>query len=88
MRRHQQIIIGGKVENTGLRLHTYRGATKLNICGEVKQTGGQIIIEAEGEESDLENFIEWCKKGSASSSVESFKTIDKPMTGYQDFNIL
>ncbi len=85
---HKQIIIRGRVENTGFRLHAMRGASVFNIFGEVCQREGEVVIEAEGEERDLEGYIEWCGKGSNISMVDSIEVQQKPAYGYFDFKIL
>lgn len=85
---HKQIIIRGRVENTGFRLHAMRGASVFNILGEVRQREGKVVIEAEGEEDALEGYIEWCGKGSTSSLVDSIEVQQKPAYGYFDFKIL
>jgi acylphosphatase len=85
---HKQIIIRGRVENTGFRLHAMRGASVFNIFGEVRQREGEVVIEAEGEERDLEGYIEWCGKGVYRSIVQSIDTNEKTIFGYSDFKIL
>jgi acylphosphatase len=60
----------------------------MNINGNVSQMPGQIIIEAEGEESDLEQYIQWCKKGPALGKIESVETTEKKIFAYNDFKIL
>lgn len=85
---HKQIIIRGRVENTGFRLHAMRGASVFNILGEVRQRSGEVVIEAEGEEGDLEGYIEWCLKGSYSSFVDSVEVFNKTVSRYMDFKIL
>ena len=88
MIRHIQMIFSGKVENTGFRFYALRGATEMNIMGEVKQESGTILIEAEGQEEDLGKFTAWCKKGPVNSKISSFEKFDKSIIGYQDFKIL
>ncbi len=88
MVKHLQIIITGKVDNTGFRLFSFRGASVLNINGEVRQCKGKICIEAEGEESRLISFTEWCKKGTPESSIETFIIKEKKVIGYNGFSIL
>jgi acylphosphatase len=88
MIRHLQIIISGKVEQTGFRLYALWGASEHNVNGEVKEHPGQIVIEAEGEEPALQGFIEWCRKGPQGSKVQMLSTAEKPLYGYTDFRIL
>ena len=88
MIKHLQIIITGKVDNTGFRLFSFRGASVLKINGEVRQVKGKICIEAEGEENRLISFTEWCKKGTPSSHIETIKIKEKEVIGYIGFSIL
>jgi acylphosphatase len=88
MIRHIQINVTGKVENTGFRLYSMRGASEYQIKGNVRQDNNMIIIEAEGEESYLNLFIEWCHKGPQSSQVHTITSTEKELAGYTDFKIL
>ena len=86
--KHIQIIISGNVEDTGFRFYALRGASMLGIFGCVLLRKGQLVVEAEGEESRLNAFIEWCNKGPESATVSSLITNEKPVFGYDDFKIL
>ncbi len=88
MVRHLQLVISGRVENTGFRLYALWGANQMRINGQVSELPGQVIIEAEGEESDLDQFIQWCKKGTTTCEIHSFSTTQKKISAYQDFKIL
>lgn len=88
MIRHLQINISGKVEHTGFRLYALWGASEYNINGQVKEHPGQIIIEAEGNDPALQEFIEWCRKGPQGSKVQTLNTAEKPLYGYTEFRIL
>jgi acylphosphatase len=88
MIRHLQFVIKGKVENKGFRLYALWGASECNIKGEARQFEGKIIVEAEGLQSDLNRFTEWCKKGPAGSVIESFEINNLVVLDYQDFKIL
>jgi acylphosphatase len=86
--KHWQIIVSGKVVNTGFRLYAMWGASSNNIRGEVKYSADQVIIDAEGEENDLINYTEWCRKGPVYCEIDSVDTSEKPLSGYYDFKIL
>lgn len=88
MIRHLQFVIKGKVENTGFRLYALWGASECNIKGEAHQHEGKIIVEAEGYPTDLNRFTEWCKKGPAGSTIETFEINERPVYQYEDFKIL
>lgn len=86
--KHQQFIINGKVENTGFRFYAFRVASIMGIRGFVKVDQSQVIVEAEGEDSKLTDFAEWCRRGPEGSTVESVICNDKEIIGYEDFKIL
>jgi acylphosphatase len=88
MTRHLQMTVSGKVENTGFRLFALWGAKEFNISGEVRQKDGNVLIEAEGEEIAIHEFIEWCRKGPEGSVVEKIYSVEKIIVGYKDFMIL
>ncbi len=88
MIRHLQMILTGKVENTGFRLFVLWGAREMQISGEVKQVNGTILISAEGEEINLEGFTAWCKKGPAGSQIETLYIQEDRVVGYTGFKIL
>ncbi len=87
MLAHKQIIIKGQVENTGFRFHALRGAYAFSIKGAVTQKDGDIIIEAEGEPKDMDQFIAWCSKGTMYSKVSKIDVVNKNVYGYSDFKI-
>lgn len=88
MVRHFQIIVSGKVENTGFRLFALRGARKLHITGEASQHSGRIIIEAEGEGHNLADYEAWCRLGPTGSLIESVEVTEIDVRGYADFKIV
>lgn len=88
MTRHLQMIVSGKVENTGFRLYALWGAKEFHINGEVRQKQGNVLIEAEGDDIALNLFVEWCRRGPEGSVVEMLRTEEKKIIGYKDFMIL
>lgn len=86
--KHLQMIISGKVENTGFRFYALRGASLFGVCGSVMIKNGHAIVEAEGEEEKLREYGEWCRKGPDDSSIDSLICNEKEVIGYEDFKIL
>ena len=59
-----QIILKGKVQGVFFRKFTKITADELGIKGFVKNMfDGSVYIEACGEGTQLEKFIQWCKHG-------------------------
>lgn len=68
------INIFGRVQKVGFRFSTLQKARELNIKGFVRNLrDGSVEIEAEGEKSNIDKFIEWSKVGPAYSDIK--KTI-------------
>ncbi len=88
MKKCAKITISGRVQNIGFRYNAQIIANEHNITGYVKNMrNGTVFIEAEGEESDLEKFISWCRKGPTWSYVENTDIEYIPLNGYSDFKI-
>ena len=69
----KQIIlkIYGKVQGVFFREETRKKAKELNLAGSVKnEPDGTVRIVAEGEESELEEFTEWCRSSPDHTKVD------------------
>lgn len=83
-----QIRIFGKVQNVGFRFKTMEMAYKCGITGFVQNEGYSVVlIEAEGQEDNLEHFLNWCKKGPLGSKIEKVETTEGPSKDYSSFDI-
>lgn len=62
--KHYTIVVTGKVQGVFFRANTKEQAQKLGLCGWVQnEADGSVRIEAEGEEADLQQLVDWCKRG-------------------------
>lgn len=69
--RQVVIKIHGDVQDVGFRYEAKRMADEFNIKGFVRnESDGSVYLEAEGEEKELEKFLEWCRRGPRFSRVE------------------
>jgi acylphosphatase len=83
-----KIHIRGKVQGVGFRWSAANEARYRGINGMVKNlSDGTVYIEAEGNEDQLNTYVEWCKKGSVFSFVESVEVNSFPPVNYTDFRI-
>ncbi len=88
MKKSANIKVLGKVQGVNLRYNTQVAAKQMGITGFVKNMeDGSVFIEAEGEETDLEKFIDWCHKGPSSAWVKDLKVDYKPVSGHDKFQI-
>lgn len=82
------IEVFGRVQGVGFRYYTQKKAQELQLNGFVKNTsGGSVIIEAEGDEAALDEFILWCHKGPSWARVQEVKYNPMPPNNYTKFEI-
>jgi len=83
-----KIHVTGRVQGVGFRWSAANEARNRGIKGFVKNlSDGSVYIEAEGSLTQLNTFIEWCKKGPGFSFVESVNVETYPPVNYADFRI-
>lgn len=69
--KHLHIKIFGHVQGVCFRQSAQEVAQKLQLTGWVKNCqDGTVLIEAEGEERQLDTLLEWCQHGPLHASVE------------------
>jgi acylphosphatase len=82
------IIIKGRVQGVGFRYHTLNAANMFGIKGWVKNMpDGTVYIEAFAPEKNMDQFIDWCKKGPPLSRVIEILVNDLPCQEYNSFSI-
>jgi acylphosphatase len=83
-----KIHVRGHVQGVGFRWSAAHEAKNLGITGFVKNMpDGSVYIEAEGYREQLEQFVEWCRKGPGSGYVDSVDVDSDRATGYNDFKL-
>ena len=88
MRKHYNITVAGRVQGVFFRASTKTSADHLNIKGHVKNLpDGTVYIEAEGEEKDLEQFIQWCSQGPKTARVDRCDVREGEVRGFASFVI-
>jgi len=86
MIRHYQIILEGEFQKLGYRFHTFLAAQTFNLNGSVCQKEDKIIIDAEGNEENLNEFVRWCQKGNGKKPC--VHVVEKPLAYFNQFLIL
>jgi acylphosphatase len=70
----KHIIVTGRVQGVFFRKATQERAYELGITGWVRNTDDDSVeIFAQGEENDLNKFIEWCRHGPPRAQVEEIR---------------
>ncbi len=68
------VIVMGRVQGVFFRYETRSVALRHNVAGWVKnRRDGDVEAVFEGEEDDVKNVIDWCKKGPPMARVEDVK---------------
>ncbi len=84
-----RIFISGIVQGVCFRAFIKREAGKLALNGFVKNLDdGRVEAVIEGEDKQVENLIELCKKGPSSSHVEAVKIEKIENQGFKKFKII
>lgn len=88
MIRSYKIIVKGKVQGVGYRYNAQAMAHKLNLTGFVRnQFDSSVLSHAEGEEENVNRYIEWCNMGPRLSEVTEVHAEEQDVKGYQTFEI-
>lgn len=86
MIKHLNIKIHGLVQGVYFRVSAKEEAEKINILGFAEnKPDGSVYIEAEGEEKDLDQFINWCKDGPSSAKVEKIEVTPGELKDFTEF---
>jgi acylphosphatase len=86
--RHYNITVKGKVQRVSYRFCTHAQALKCNLTGYVKNLhNGDVFIEAEGKEDDINKLIEWCYVGSPRSQVKEVIAEEGEVKSFETFEV-
>ncbi len=88
MKQRKEISVKGIVQGVGFRPFVYSLATKHSVNGFVINNPKGVVIEIEGEETSLEEFISDIKhRLPPLSRIEDMKLKSLPPIGYKEFSI-
>ena len=84
------IVITGRVQGVGFRYWLYKAAVRHNIYGWVRnKISGEVEALVIGNDTDINNLIKLCKKGSPLSKVTKIKVQNYPKEFLKkSFNII
>lgn len=89
MTTRYRILIKGIVQGVGFRPFLYRAAKKYNLCGFVKNTSRGVILEVEGEDSAVKEFISFIiNEPPPLSLIEHYETREIELQQSKEFEIL
>lgn len=85
---HKNIRVKGRVQGVYFRASTVDMAKSIGLSGFVfNEPSGSVYMEVEGEESQVNEMIEWARKGPPMARVESLDIDDAPVVGFKTFGI-
>jgi acylphosphatase len=83
------LVIKGKVQGVFFRASTKDKANELGIKGWVKNMpDGNVEVLAAGNKDQLENFIEWCRRGPTQAVVSDVVVSDAEESFLNEFRII
>jgi acylphosphatase len=87
--RHLDITIKGKVQGVFFRASAKAVADQLGVKGTVRNDpNGDVIIEAEADQSTLDLFLDFCHEGPENAHVTSVETNEGELKKYRNFEVL
>ncbi|MEP0984592.1 acylphosphatase [Ekhidna sp.] len=85
----KRIQVQGKVQGVFFRASTKSTAEDLDLKGWVRnEPDGSVLIEVQGEASQMNKFTEWCESGPTYASVTDIKIEDISIQSFTGFQIL
>jgi acylphosphatase len=86
--KHFKISVSGKVQGVFFRVSTKEQADLLGIKGFVRnEPNGDVYIEAEGEEGNLQDFLKWCGHGPSRAHVDNLKIEEGLLKDFVRFEV-
>lgn len=84
-----RVIISGRVQGVFFRAYTQETALALKLKGWVRNLpDGRVEAVFEGEDTNVQAMLEWCKKGPPHAIVKKVDAAEEPPTGeFRDFRI-
>ena len=89
MMKRMRIFISGRVQGVFFRAYTRETAMTLNLTGWVRNLyDGSVEALFEGDDTNVQSMLEWCKKGPPHAVVRHVDASEEPYTGeFRDFRI-
>lgn len=82
------IRVSGKVQGVFFRQATKEKANELGICGRVRnEENGDVFILASGKAHQLDQLVDWCRKGPPRARVTGVERVELPLQEFQDFAV-
>jgi len=88
MKKAVILTISGIVQGVGFRYYISKIAAQMSIKGFVENLpNGNVYIEAEGDEENIADFIDWCRQGPARAIIEKVEVKKAVPIHFKSFDI-
>ena len=85
--KNLHLHIEGKVQGVGFRYTAKSVARSLGLSGfATNLTGGSVYMEVQGDESQLKEFINWCRRGPERAIVDKISVEESQIVDYPGFD--
>jgi acylphosphatase len=86
--KHYKIVVKGYVQGVSYRFSAHTQALKLGLTGFVKNLpNGDVYIEAEGSDENINKLISWCQVGPPRAIVNELEITEGDLKGYKTFEL-
>jgi acylphosphatase len=88
--KRMHVIVSGRVQGVFFRAYTRETALALKLTGWVRNLpDGRVETVFEGEDTNVQSMLQWCKKGPPHAIVNQFEAAEETYTGeFRDFRII
>lgn len=87
-KKHYNIRVRGMVQGVFYRASARTHAIALDVTGYAQnQHDGTVYIEAEGDEENLKQFVEWCRRGPDRAEVTAVLVEEAPVNHFTSFEV-
>ena len=86
--KHYNITITGRVQGVGFRYSARSMARYMGITGFVRNlSDNNVYIEAEGDDKQLHEFINWCHNGPDNARVDNVIILPGEVKAFDGFEV-
>lgn len=84
-----KIVVEGRVQKVGYRRFILNTAAEFSLLGTVEnKDDGTVEIHVQGTQMKLDQFLEWCYKGSPMAKVSKIDIEETPIRHFSSFSII
>ena len=87
-RRCVRALVIGRVQGVGFRWAAQQRAQDIGVDGWVRNlTDGRVEVHAEGEQRDVQLFVDWLREGPRHAGVDRLEVVEDEPAGPEGFDV-